>query len=507
MQRRYGRKSRAAVNRERQAVLDSLRGAPDGLNLEAAYQAYELRVGSSIPYNTLRLRLRELESSGFIVRTAKRNPRYMVLATRRVQPEERVPAIATLREDLERRGVRTQDRNASAPSPSEETDGTKYAILLSEDARRALGRIALPRNERMPVTYRPAFLDTYVPGENWYLPADLREELRRIGTTAYAGQPAGTYARDIMERLIIDLSWGSSRLEGNKYSRIDTEELFKGGVAAEGASPVDRQMILNHKAAIEFMVENAQEIDFDRPTILGLHALLSENLLGNADEEGRLRTRPVSIGTSVYTPTAIPQLIEAQFDKILARAKAIPDPLEQAFFMMVHIPYLQPFLDVNKRTSRLAANISLIKANLCPLSFVDVPERMYTEGVLAIYEMNDVTLLRDVFAWAYRRSCDQFRVIREAMGTPDPIRLNYRQQLRGVVSDVVEAGVWPDHADLRARAETYDVPENDREAFASAAGRDLLALRLETLSRYRLRPSQFNTWIAAVADARARATS
>ena len=97
----------------------------------------------------------------------------------------------------------------------------------------------------------------------------------------------------------------------------------------------------------------------------------------------------------------------------------IPDAIEQAFFVMVHLPYLQPFIDVNKRTSRLAANISLIRANLCPLSFVDVPEHTYTEGTLGVYENRNIALLRDVFVWAYERSCGQFKVLREAMGDPD----------------------------------------------------------------------------------------
>ncbi len=171
------------------------------------------------------------------------------------------------------------------------------------------------------MAYSPQFLDDYQPGHTWYLPTALRERLTGLGTTAYAGQPAGTYARDIMQRLVIDLSWASSRLEGNKYSRIDTEELINAGREAQGASDIDRQMILNHKAAIEFLVENAQDIDFNRHTVLNLHALLAENLLDNPGDEGRLRTRAVAIGTSVYTPTAIPQLIEEKFDQILAKAR------------------------------------------------------------------------------------------------------------------------------------------------------------------------------------------
>jgi hypothetical protein len=204
----------------------------------------------------------------------------------------------------------------------------------------------------------------------------------------------------------------------------------------------------------------------------------------------------------VYTPIAVPQIIEDEFELILREARAIPDPMEQSFFAMVHIPYLQPFRDVNKRTSRLTANIPLIKANLCPLSFVDVPEQAYAEGTLVIYEQNDVSLLRDVFVWAYERSCSQFTVLREAMGTPDPIRLNYRMPLRAVVTEVVESAAWPTGHDLVALAERHRVNEADREAFAATALRDLKALRADTIGRYRLRPSQFEHWLTATQSAR-----
>ncbi len=82
---------------------------------------------------------------------------------------------------------------------------------------------------------------------------------------------------------------------------------------------------------------------------------------------------------------------------LLKKAEAIDDPFEQAFFTLVQLPYLQPFVDVAKRVSRLGANISLNRRNLCPLSFVDVPERAYIEGTLGIYELTRVELLCDVF--------------------------------------------------------------------------------------------------------------
>ena len=98
---------------------------------------------------------------------------------------------------------------------------------------------------------------------------------------------------------------------------------------------------------------------------------------------------------SVFRPLAMPQLIEARFQEILVKAETIKNPFEQAFFAMVHLPYLQPFEDVNKRVSRLAANIPLFKNNLAPLSFVDIPIRSYVDAVLGVYELRRVELLRD----------------------------------------------------------------------------------------------------------------
>ena len=146
-------------------------------------------------------------------------------------------------------------------------------------------------------------------------------------------------------------------------------------------------MILNHKEAIEFLVDSAGEIGFNRRTILNLHALLANNLLADPMATGRLRRIAVGIEKSVFHPLEAPQLIEECFDQILATAAAIKDPFEQALFVMAQLPYLQPFDDVNKRVSRLAANIPLIKANLTPLSFTEVPVVTYTDAVLGVYEL------------------------------------------------------------------------------------------------------------------------
>ncbi len=143
-------------------------------------------------------------------------------------------------------------------------------------------------------------------------------------------------------------------------------------------------MILNHKAAIEFLVEatsadathDASDALFDRHTIRNLHALLSDNLLPDSGANGRLRSIGVGIHGSVYQPLEVPQLIEESFAQITDTLAAIHEPFEQAFFAMVHLPYLQPLEGVNKRVSRLAANIPMFQHNLCPLSFINGSDRI-----------------------------------------------------------------------------------------------------------------------------------
>ncbi len=220
-------------------------------------------------------------------------------------------------------------------------------VPITPESEEIKAFIRQPRQQRRPVSYNQDFLESYRPDETAYLPESLRKQLHGMGRSPLEDQPAGTFVRDILNRLLIDLSWASSRLEGNTYSRLDTERLIDFGQAAEGKDAIETQMILNHKAAIEMLVEEAGSITFNPWSILNLHAILSDGLLADIHACGRIRTRAVEIGGSVYLPVALPQRIEELFRLMLSKAEAITDPFEQSFFIMVHLPYLQPFEDVN----------------------------------------------------------------------------------------------------------------------------------------------------------------
>ncbi len=366
-------------------------------------------------------------------------------------------------------------------------------VPVSPAGQEVLDYVRQPVQRRTPVGYNREFLEGYRPNDTRYLPPDVCDHLNNIGGSAQGERPAGTFAHDILGRLLIDLSWASSRLEGNTYTRLDTQNLIELGQRAEGKDRREAQMILNHKAAIELLVEQAEDIGFNPFTFFNLHALLSENLLADPGESGRLRQRIVEVSGTVFHPLGIPQQVEAYFRMILDKAKAIVDPFEQAFFIMVHIPYLQPYVDVNKRVSRLGANIPLIQRNLCPLSFIDVPERAYVEGTLGVYELTKVDLLRDVFVWAYERSCQRYMAIRETVAEPDPVRLRYREVLIAVVSEIVRSHQSPDEVAVRAVATTL-VPPQDLDHIVNLALADLRDLHEGNVSRYRLRLSEYRNW-------------
>ena len=368
-------------------------------------------------------------------------------------------------------------------------------IPLSSEAKEVEAKVRQPLVLRQPVGYNRAFLDSYRPNETYYLDQSLREELHLQGQAVSRHEPAGTYARHLANRLLIDLSWNSSRLEGNTYSLLETERLISAGEIATGKNALEAQMILNHKGAIEFLIDSANEIGFNRYTLLNLHALLCDNLLEDPTASGRLRTIPVGIGHTTFLPLEGPQRIEECFDQVMDTAAAIRDPFEQSFFAMVHLPYLQPFVDVNKRVSRLAANIPLIQHNLCPLSFVDVSQATYISAMLGVYELNRIELLRDVFVWAYKRSCARYSAVRQSLGEPDPFRLQYREQIAQLVTEVVHKKMSKPEAVAYIQGFTsrhIQVP--DRERFIEVVENQLLSLHEGNIARYRLRSSEFVSW-------------
>lgn len=216
-------------------------------------------------------------------------------------------------------------------------------------------------------------------------------------------------------RFLIDFSCASSVLEGGTYSLLDTQALIQYGEKAKDKPLSDAFLILNHKNAFEFLYDQ-----LSLESVFEVHARLTDDhdieALKNAphflarEYQGVVRDyHDVIIGFSAYAPPFRPGTgyVGKMLAHILDVAEKISDPLQSAFYLLTRIPYLQPFADGNKRTSRALCNVPLIKAHLPPLSFVDFGKQDYLVGLLAFYELGDTRLMAHSFSKAYRKSCER----------------------------------------------------------------------------------------------------
>jgi DNA-binding transcriptional ArsR family regulator len=457
----------------------------------------------SVPKRTLQRDLRRLADAGQIIRVGVgRRQRYVLPQIGTNQNEKLASTGERATGTAARIGATDPAWKVARPAhqPVQGTVGTSpeerplfEGISLAPDATELLKLVSRPISERTPVGYQREWLQSYVPGETSYLSSEDRRRLGQMGATDAAGMPPGTYGRAVMERLLIDLSWASSHLEGNTYTRLDTRELITRGQVASGHDAVEAQMILNHKRAIEAMLGEVEPLELSVFAVRGIHGALSENLMADPADEGRVRQRTVLISGSVYRPMDVPDVLTDCLEEIVAIANRIPDAFERSFFLLVHLPYLQPFADVNKRTSRLVANIPLIAQNLCPLTFVDVPVREYSLAVLGVYELARVELLRDLYLWAYERSTREYIAVQRSVVQPNPLRLRYREAIHELIQAVVRN---PELDPLTSIAEGIKtlVPPEDAEAVHALVIADLRGLHEGTISRYGLRLSEFKAW-------------
>jgi len=233
------------------AIEEAVRLHPDGADLPEIAIALK----PSVPKRTLQYRLKYLVDAGRLVKVG--DDRW---AKYRLRSAEEAEA-----------GAVAADK-ATAVAAVEKTE--EAAVPLSPTSKEMRAYLSRPLNARQPVGYNREFLDSYRPNETFYLSEEQRGHLAEVGKPNFDDQAAGTYAKQILNRLLIDLSWNSSRLEGNTYSLLDTTRLIELGEAAEGRDSLEAQMIVNHKEAIEFLVNDAEAIGFNRYTILNLHGEL-----------------------------------------------------------------------------------------------------------------------------------------------------------------------------------------------------------------------------------------
>lgn len=466
---------------------------PDAL--QAGYSSTALAQATGASWSTVKRLLAELTRDGLVrVEGRARATRYHLAATDLAATglpmdadpaaSTRYPGPAVLAASPTPQPWPGSPPRPAAIVPSPAPGGPPWSA--SSLALRAV--LSTAATARQPVTYHRGFVDDYRPNESSLLPPALAEELMALGRLPEQ-LPAGTYARKVLEQLLIDLSWSSSRLEGNRYSLLDTAKLFASG---QPAADLDGIMLLNHKAAIEFLVDSVPTLGLGAGLLQNMHALLMHDLLPDTRSLGAIRTKLVNISGTPYVPLQVPQLLREMFELVVAKAQQVRNPVEAAFFLWVNLAYLQPFEDGNKRVSRLAANIPLMLYNQAPLSFLDVDRHDYALAMMGVYEFRDLAMACDLFEWTYRRSQAKYRIVLEAMGAPDPFRIAHRETLGEAVQAVVR-----ERRDMAHAVQASGLRDDDARRFGDMLRDELQALEDYNCARYRLRPGETAEWIAA----------
>lgn len=207
------------------------------------------------------------------------------------------------------------------------------------------------------------------------------------------------------ERITIELAWKSSRIEGNTYSLLDTERLLKENIASQDKTAEETQMILNHKTALDFVLQDPSHFkELTIKKIEELHQLLTKDL---GISKG-IRQGIVGIIGTEYRPLDNVYQIQDALIQLISIINRIEFPLEKALIAVLMISYIQPFEDGNKRTSRILGNAILMAHNYCPLSYRSINEIEYKKATILFYEQNNMFYFKKLFLEQFRQAIENY---------------------------------------------------------------------------------------------------
>lgn len=208
------------------------------------------------------------------------------------------------------------------------------------------------------------------------------------------------------EEAMVDFVYTSAKIEGNTYSRLDTDNLLRLGYTAGGKLYSDAIMLMNLRKAFFSIISTTKNTLFDADFIADLHKTLMKDLLPSF-EQGIVRTSGVLIGGTKYSPLAEPERLKTEQKFILHIAEQYDNAFEQAIYLHCNTAYLQYFRDGNKRTARLLQTAAMVKNGVLPLFFSDTLITEYKNALIHYYETGDYSLYVDFFKENYRLSIER----------------------------------------------------------------------------------------------------
>ncbi len=212
-----------------------------------------------------------------------------------------------------------------------------------------------------------------------------------------------------LERFVIELSWKSSAIEGNTYTLLDTERLLKDGIAAPNHDPAEAQMIINHKHALQFVVDTVTNTKLETISQRFLEQV-HELLIADLGVAVGVRKTLVGITGSAYTPLDNQHQIHEALTLLYDAIARLSHPIEKALVALAGISYIQPFEDGNKRTARLVSNALLLSHQYAPLSYRTVDIERYRSAMLVFYEQLSLVPVHDILLEQYTFSTSHYLV-------------------------------------------------------------------------------------------------
>jgi len=235
-----------------------------------------------------------------------------------------------------------------------------------------------------------------------------RIELMTAGYKSKSGALSATIQKKELERFVIELSWKSSKIEGNTYTLLDTEKLIMERKKAEGKTEQEARMILNHKDAFDFIYKKPENFKtITRKNLDELHTILIKDLGIDAG----FRKDAVGITGSIYRPLDNIHQINDAVEVLASAISQIKSPYAKALLALIGISYIQPFADGNKRTGRLMADALLLAYGLPPLSYRSTDENDYREATLSFYELNSIIPIKKIFIGQYEFTVQNYKII------------------------------------------------------------------------------------------------
>jgi len=240
----------------------------------------------------------------------------------------------------------------------------------------------------------------------------LKEELEILNeaTREYKEKTkniSSVIAKKELERLVIEFSWKSSKIEGNTYTLLDTEKLILENKPAEGKTKKETQMILNHKNAFHFVYNNKMLFNtLTRENLEELHKILVKDL----DITLGLRKSSIGVSGSVYRPLDNIYQVSEALEALVKTINQMKTIYAKSMVALLGISYIQPFDDGNKRTSRIMADALLMANNFAPLSYRSVDEKEYKEAILIFYELNSIVPFKKIFIEQYNFSARNYAI-------------------------------------------------------------------------------------------------